>query len=283
MGAAPSVVFADIQIWDAEIVLTRFYFAALRAAFVAFVILLVSSDVENLGTAEGDLFVIFLALIAFIIVVFEYAAKIPVVLEFRYARPYNMFRAAIALVIIATLMGFSEIPRPLFPDRSIFGDFVALLSGPPFPGYFILRALDYDPQAGSFWLYENTIPASLFGFAVALFGGIWLWVSNWPLGREGFDLWKNMPNFHPTSGKRATELLLRSVIFQALTILMFPYLFAYLLGFLSNVLGFNFQQSPVFSFWLIFTGLLIPILLFFKSIAFLKLCLLAENLRKSDP
>ena len=262
--------------------LTKFYFAVLRASLVALIILLVSSDIENLGTAEGDLFVIFLAGITFILTVFEYTAKTPAILEFRYARPYNLFRAIIALVTILTLLGLSELPTTLLPEGSVLWDVYNLLASAPFPGYFIMQSLDYDPTVDPFWLYDNIIPAWSVGFVTAIVGGIWLWISNWPLGRDGFDLWQNMPNFHPTSGKRATELLLRTVAFYALTILLFPFLFAYVLGLLNSQLGFEFRQSPVFSFWLMLAGLLIPIFLTFKSIALLKLCVLAENLRKTE-
>jgi len=262
--------------------LTKFFFAVLRASLVVLVILLVSREIENSGTAEGNLFVIFLSGIAFVLIVLEYTTTTPTLLEFRYARPYNLFRALIALLVITTLLGFSETPMPLLDQGGKLQNLIDFMSAAPMPAYFIMQALDYDPQAGAFWLFDNIIPAWLAGIVIAVVGGIWLWVSNWPFGKDGFDLWRNMPNFHPTSGKRATEILLRSIMLNTFAFVLFPFIFALVLGLFKSELGFDFKQTPVLSFWILVAGLLIPVFLLFKSIALLKLCVLAESLRKID-
>ena len=261
--------------------LARFNFALLRGFLVAAFVLSFSVLIEQSGTAEGDLFYLTLALTLGALICLEYSFETPSITEFRFAPPYNRLRLLIACVVAFLLSEnqFSTIV-PGFEFVSYFEE--TNLNAWPSPVYYANIALGQDGEGANAWLHSATGGAAIVGCLVVLVCAAILWVSLWPLSPSGFNLWENMPNFHPKSGGKASDQIMVDALFYFLFFFILPYSIAFI-GFAMRVyLGFDFSNAPIFSFWFLFAFLTLPLFSLFKSLALVKICILAEKLRDAE-
>ncbi len=263
----------------------RISIAAFRALLVAGFVVVKSALVAQTGSVEGDLFVFTVALLVALFVFIEYASDMPSMLEFRYAPPYNRMRFLIAVVIAFALCSDTYSQNLFYAEgfnATTGNSFVGIFSIWPAPGHYLYTVLDYANQDPVYWLFDNVALASMLGFACVLVAGIYIWISPWPLGREGFNLWPNMPSFNPASGRSASDLLAVVALANIILFFVLPYCLTFLISLAQQDLGFDFRYTPVFTFWVLFTWITLPLFCLFKAIALLKLCVLAESLRKLE-
>ena len=263
----------------------RFSLALLRAVLVGFFIILTSTFVALSGSVEGDLFILAIAVLLGVFIFLEYISDVPAVLEFRYAPPYNRIRFLILVCVALTLSsGTNSVSQIIgLPITGSSPDFVVnVFSSWPSAGYYLNQAIGQSATTQSFWLFDNTSLAFFIGVLCVLAGGIYIWISSWPLGDDGFSLWPNMPSFNPTSGRRASDLLATIALINVTLFFGLPYALSYIIALARQNLGFDFLYNPVFTFWVLMIWLVVPLFALFKAIALLKLCVLAENLRRLE-
>ena len=261
--------------------LARFNFALLRGCIIAAFVLFFSALIEQGGSAEGDLFYLVFGLAAGLLVFIEYSFETPSVTEFRFAPPYNRLRLIIAFVVAFFLsLGAFENVLPGFQHSAILpnSSFDAL----PSPIYFIKEGLALDAGVPNEWLFEAIASAAFFGAILTLIAAAVLWISIWPLRPQGFNLWENMPNFHTRSGFKASDQLMADAIFNFAFFLVLPYSIAFIGYLMREYLSFDFASSPILTFWFLFLFITVPLFALFKALALVKICILAEKLRKSN-
>ena len=264
--------------------LARFFNAFSRAILVVAFVLIKSALVAQSGSVEGDLFVVVAALLIGFFLFFEYFADMPAVIEFRYAPPYNRIRFLIAIIVAVTLCYESPsvlaLANPEEPEK--LSPLVGIFSIWPLPGNYLYSILEYSDAEQRYWLYDNLASASALGLLGVFLAGIYIWISPWPLGRDGFNLWPNMPSFNPSSGQRASDLLLSIALLNLLLAVALPYAISFGISLAQHNLGFDFRHTPIFTYWVLFLWAAVPLFCLFKAIALLKLCVLAESLRKLE-
>lgn len=168
--------------------------------------------------------VAFVALFAAAFVFIEYAAAAPVLIEFRFAPPFNRLRfAALLLAVlllsllcagdgrgaaVAALAGLlgAALDFPFSPVRLAA---LMLPEGAPPRDAELLRdaaALAYAVMAG----------------AVAVFA-LLLRRTRWPLGPAGFNLWTNLPSFGPDPGSDLVRRLDRDALVNLASGVLLPF------------------------------------------------------------
>ncbi|GIX12801.1 MAG: hypothetical protein KatS3mg118_0760 [Paracoccaceae bacterium] len=145
-------------------------------------------------------------------VLHEYAARQPLLIDFRFAPPYNRARAVTlaALLIALTLLvragadgGAAASALAARADR-----LAALMDGTPGPVAMAGRLAEGWGMAGIAPLMRRAVALALtIAAAAVLVFGLVLWVFRWPARRERFNLWANLPTFQPVEGRLAERRL----------------------------------------------------------------------------
>lgn len=254
---------------------TRLVGALVRAIMIVVVILTPSLLIPGTG-AEGAKMLTLVALAFAVVVLFEYGAKYPGLIEFRDAPPFNRIRI---IALFLTLFGLSVI---CVGDRDGATLNVVLSA----LGYLVGRVLDfpYSPLR----LVLDQLPAgidaslaaqvqAMAGLAVLitllslfLFSAL-LRLEHWPNRGMPFNVWINLPTFDPTAGGDVVKRLNRdgrvNVIFGIFAPFIMP---------VVSVLGANQLQVPVFGspqsmVWALTIWMLLPLSLIMRGQAMLRI------------
>ncbi len=202
--------------------------ALARAFLVMVLITFPALMLPEVGPDTRQVVVLF-GLIAAVLTFIEYSATYPSLVEFRYAPPFNRIRfLSLALTVIALAL----IVRGQFAPTT----FALLLEA---LGALVGQALDfpYSPvRMVTLMLPEDAAPArvglirSLAGmsFMVSAFMLLVFFValrlSQWPAGRDSFNVWVNLPTFDPTAGGDVVDRLERDARFNLALGLLLPFL-----------------------------------------------------------
>ena len=252
--------------------LTRLAGASVRAVLVAMTVAIPAVMLPDVSPNSAELSVL-LAVIAAAFVVFEYGFSTPSLIEFRFAAPYNRLRFAVLAVLIVTLvLAFRSTVEHTtgtaivvsFANASYdFWDF----SISPLRSFMALAA-DSGPQSR-----EVLAQASALGLTIGAIGavlpGFLVWIFGWPLGRDHFNIWMNMPTF--SVGNDAAGKLRKAASVSVVFALSFPYLAPQAsLAFLGP-LGPISASNSQFLVWIIAIWAFVPAALLLRAVALWKI------------
>ena len=222
------------------------------------------------------------AAIAAAFVIFEYGFKSPSLIEFRFAAPYNRFRIAILAALLLTI-GFA-FRADLVPSDSttvIGGVAVATFDFWTFAGsplHFFME-LTTASTVESQHILGKASALALSVTVLGVFGfGASMWLFNWPLGREKFNLWTNMPTFD-VSKEDETEASLRQCALMSTIIgLTLPYLAPQAaLTFIGPLQPISASNSQ-FLVWMIAIWCFVPAVSLLRAVALYKVAsLIAQD------
>ncbi len=251
---------------------TRLAGASVRAALVAMTVAIPAVMLPNVSPNSAELSVL-LAVIAAAFVVFEYGFSSPSLIEFRFAAPYNRLRFAILAVLVVTLvLAFRSAVENTtgtamvvsWADASYaFWDFTFS----PLRSFMAL-AVESGPQSR-----ELLGQASALGLTIGLIGavvpGMAVWHFGWPLGRENFNIWMNMPTF--CVGGDTVGNLRKAAFVCVIFALSFPFLAPQAsLAFLGP-LGPISASNSQFLVWIIAIWAFVPAALLLRAVALMKI------------
>lgn len=145
---------------------------------------------------------------------FEYASSHPGLVDFRFAPPYNRIRfitfaaQVIALVFLCRAIDGAD---AFSPDILAYADRAVTVTDVPLSPVRITVAMIADDSSDAFRELVGRAAAVSFtiAFASFLFFALTLWLFRWPVGRDNFNLWVNLPTFEPTSGRDVERRLFR--------------------------------------------------------------------------
>ncbi|MEM6617792.1 MAG: hypothetical protein AAF761_00240 [Pseudomonadota bacterium] len=207
--------------------LIRLAGASLRAAMVATVVVVPALMLPDVSTSAEELAIIAAALAA-AFVIFEYGFQTPSLIEFRFAAPYNRFRFAMfAAVLVALTLAF----RPTIHDTgaSILLTQMAQSSlaawdfaGSPVRAFMTLTGA-MDDTARTLVATAAALAITVTVATMLVFAAIMTFFS-WPLSRDTFNLWINIPTFDANLGEDAQAALRQSAFMSVLIGLTLPYL-----------------------------------------------------------
>lgn len=242
---------------------------------IVVVILTPSLLIPGVGADNGTMMTL-VALAFAVVVLFEYGAKFPGLIEFRDAPPFNRIRV---IALFLTLFGVSVISVSDQHDSTLTVVVSAL-------GFLVGSALDfpYSPLRlvmeqlphGTDSLIATQLQA-MAGLAVLvtllslfLFAAL-LRLEHWPNRGTAFNVWINLPTFDPTAGGDVVKRLNRDGRVNVILGICAPFVIPAVL-----VMGANQLQVPVFGapqtmVWSVAIWMFLPLSLIMRGQAMLRI------------
>lgn len=263
--------------------MVRILGALLRALLVSAVIMY-PTVVLTPGSNSTDIFTLAFAIIAGSIVFVEYSVEIPAIFEFRFARPYNRFRFLLLAAVVLLLVLQLEINYSGGGSTGFLASVQAfskhIMSGWYSPAMLLVDAMAEAHDHDNMNCMETASFTFLFMIVSCSALGLWIWIGSWPLSKDGFNLWPNMPSFSLRAGQKAAGQMIKVAILSFTLAVTLPYLIPMFVKYGRVDLGIDYIHSPLAMFWVHFFWIAIPAMAILRTITLLKLALLAENLRK---
>ncbi len=249
--------------------------AVLRAVLMATLVMTPALILAEPGEDAGQ-FVVFMALLAGVLTFMEYRSTWPVVVEFRDAPPFNRIRfialfatvAAIALIF----RGDAE-PSTLTRVLALIGTRVShLLDFPYSPVRLVLITLG---DMVSVQTLEQARVAAGLSYLVSLLMlvalALAMWRRGWPLTREGFNVWVNLPVFDPAAGGDLVRRLDRDAQINLILGFLLPFIIPAIVQLVAGAVDFAHLDSPRAMIWVVAAWAFLPASLLMRGMALLRL------------
>lgn len=197
----------------------------LRGFLVALFILLPAMLLPGISQEVAQA-VTLIALIAAAVIMAEYAAAYPGLIEFRDAKPYNRLRFSLLVVLVLTLT---------LLQRDVSAGHASWLSG---LALWLASAFDFNfspmrlliislPQGLPVGHLVNVMASAALAFTMCFFGFLAFVVTMvlgyWPAKGSSFNVWINLPNFDPTKGVDVVQRLERDAQVNVLLGVILPF------------------------------------------------------------
>ena len=151
---------------------------------------------------------------------FEYGSSTPGFVDFRYAPPYNRFRAftiamqvvTITLVCRAVELGLADSVLVNWAQQA-----AQMLDFEYSPVSMAIDRILLDSRFSdttAILLVYSITTSFVVGVGMTLAFALILWVFGWPRDRENFNLWANLPTFQPYDGGSIPRRLRRDAYFN---------------------------------------------------------------------
>ncbi|MCP5088022.1 MAG: hypothetical protein GY952_14615 [Rhodobacteraceae bacterium] len=254
--------------------LTRLAGASVRAALVAATVAVPAVMLPDVSPISAELSIL-LAAIAAAFVIMEYGFISPSLVEFRFAAPYNRCRFAIlvALLVILVFAFRSGV------ESTVITVFVSSIGTSSFEFWdfpfsplhsFLTLAHTAGPESQSILGLAAASALTVAALGVTFLSAV-IWKFAWPLGRENFNLWVNMPTIDLAQEQDSIPNLRRSALISLLFGFTFPYIAPQaaltFLGHLEPVSSNNSQ----FLVWLIAVWCFVPAASVLRGLAVLRI------------
>lgn len=258
------------------------------ALFRAFMVaVLVALPALMLPSVAGDTaqIVTLLALVAGAVVLAEYSAACPGLIEFRDARPYNRLRFILLffLVLLLSILARVEV-MPTHFGQWLEGFAGALGQGMDFaysPAWLLLQALPPGlPQSHLAGVQAGAALAlvmaalSIAAFLLAIIVGYW------PRRRDAFNVWVNLPTFDPTAGQDVVQRLERDALVNVALGILLPFVLPVLLRLSTLLVQPVTLESPLAFVWGIALWAFVPVNLIMRGIAMQQVARLIREKRR---
>ena len=245
--------------------------ALLRAFLVGVTVTLPASLLPGTATDAAQIVVLF-AIFAAVLVLVEYAARYPGLIEFRHAPPYNRMRflgLALMLTLLSLLLRDAVAPTTLSRFVAALGGMLGhWLDFPYSPVRLLLLTLPQATPAGDVAMLRAAagLAATVALGIVALFGLI-LWRSHWPAQHAAFNVWVNLPTFDPTAGGDVVARLERDARTCLVLGVLMPFLTPALVLAGGSLIAPLSQAGGLTQIWVIAAWALAPAMLVLRGVA----------------
>lgn len=193
------------------------------AIFRAFLVVVVAAIPSLLlpSASQGAVeFALIIGGIIGIFTFFEYGSTAPGFVDFRYAPPYNRFRAftiatqviAVTLVCRAVELGLSEAAIVDWARQA--AQMLDFKFSPVSMGIDAILTDSRFSDTSAILLVYSISASFVIGIGLTAIFALILWVFPWPKDRENFNLWANLPTFQPKDGSNIPRRLRRDAYFN---------------------------------------------------------------------
>ncbi len=264
--------------------MTQLSGAIFRAFLVA---VLVALPALMLPDVSGDTaqIVTLLALVAGAVVLAEYTASCPGLIEFRDAHPYNRLRYILLFFLVLMLTIIARVD--LMPTRfgvTLNAFAMTLGQGLDF-AYSPVRMLVQSLPPG---LADGHLLAVRAGAALALVMAalsisaflLAIVVGYWPGRRNAFNVWINLPTFDPTAGQDVVQRLERDALVNIALGIVLPFLLPVFLRLSTLLIQPVTLESPLAFVWGIALWAFVPVNLVMRGIAMQQVARLIREKRR---
>lgn len=226
-----------------------------------------------------------LALMAGVLVFFEYTVRAPGLIAFRDAPPFNrlrflmLFCMVLALTLIARGDGFpgTDLARALggLVDHPIDRAFGPLHPLPPGMGGGAGRV-----SGSRLWLPEAAGMAWLIALTGMGLFALLLRLSGWPGRGQAFNVWVNLPSFDPTTGADVIVRLNRHARVNIVLALLLPFLIPATCRLVLGGFGPAPMLSPQILIWMVTAWAFLPASLLMRGLAIRRIAGLILTMRR---
>lgn len=216
---------------------------------------------------------------------FEYGTQSPGFIDFRFAPPYNRFRAftiAIQIIVITLVCRAVELGLNNATVLDWAQNLAVVLDFKYSPVAsainLILEGAGFSDTSAVLLVYTTSISFTV-GLGLTLLFSALLWVFKWPLDRENFNLWVNMPMFQPSEGASVAKRLKRDAVINLIMGIVLIYALPYIL-----VYGFDWLSPDIFEsnqvmIWVTALWVFVPSTLLARAAAMLKIARILSHVQ----
>jgi hypothetical protein len=254
----------------------RLFGAIFRAIWVVAIVTIPSLLLAS--ASQGSLeFALIIGGIVGIFTVFEYGSENPGFVDFRFAPPYNRFRAftlAIQITAITLVCRAVELDIQNAPILEWAQNAARSLD---FAWSPVARTVDLLIEDAAFsdtsavLLVWTTSVSFVVGFGLTFLFSSFLWVFNWPVDRAHFNLWVNLPMFQPSETMAVPSRLKRDALINVGLSIVLIYALPYALKYGSDLLTADILRSNQAMVWVTTLWVFIPTTLLARASAMWKI------------
>ena len=266
-----------ISVFQVAMLMLRGFLVALVFLIPALLLPEISQDI-----AQG---VTFLAILAAVVVMTEYSAAYPGLIEFRDAKPYNRTRFVLFFVIVVSVTILQREIMLGTDAANLFTSFAVVL-GTVLDFSFSPVALlvsSLPPGLSNEHLVVVQVSAAL-SYTLSLAGlGIFLAglaLGYWPRRAEIFNVWVNLPNFDPTKGVDIVQRLERDAQINVALGIILPFSLPALLHLSSFLVQPVTLETQLALVWGVSLWAFIPVSLVMRGVAMYRVSQLIRAQRR---
>jgi hypothetical protein len=187
--------------------------AILRALIVLFALAAPAAPAPGVMSSAREISVVIGAM-AGLCVFFEYAARNPGLIDFRFAAPYDQARVAVFNAMLVTTIFFvcAHDGQDNFSGQILSASLnIGARFDFPLSPVAMVGAMLSDPASPLMASILRGAAALSFVTALtgALFFSLLFWITPWPTGRETFNLWITLPTLETACGAEVERRLFR--------------------------------------------------------------------------
>jgi len=238
-------------------------------------------------TGDVDQIALLISLLAGAVVLEEYSARAPALIDFRDAPPFNRIRftalftaLALTAAVISAAAGVSgpltEVAVPLSRTAA------ALLDFPYSPVRVFALIVPADSPPALRALMRATAAISyLLGILAVVAMALSIRLRGWPLGNGPFNFWINLPTFDPTAGGDVVTRLVRATWQNLAAGFALPFVMAALMRVFSEEMATFLLTRPHSLIWVTAIWGVIPASLIMRGLALARIAELIESERRA--
>ncbi len=251
--------------------LTRIAGALLRAFLMVLLVATPSAMLPGTPSDTTQIVALVAVLVAFLTFI-EYYADCPSFVEFSTAAPYNRVRYLVALTtvfILAVMCRGKVEPSTITMFFTAIGQGLsALIDFPYSPVRLMVLMMPDDTEAATVNAVRTAAGiayiVSICGLAVmVLLVRVW----HWPRQTGGLNLWTNLPNFDPASGKDIVQTLSRDGQLNIILGFLLPFLIPAGISLISRLVNPVDMSDPHIMIWTVTAWAFLPASLIMRGIA----------------
>ena len=259
--------------------------SAARALLMAIMVAIPSLVLPKTSTDAAQMAAL-IALVAAVVTFAEYYSEYPTFLEFREAPPFNRLRffSLFLCVLFASLL-LAEADRTGGAAPTLLHAVAASTAGAldiPFSPVRLM-AIAFKDHPGVFDVETLTAISSLLMVtslvALALFFVHARFVF-WPIRKQAFNFWINLPLFDPTSGRDVLFRLKRDAHVNLALGFLLPFLIPALLRMWMGAFDPSRLAVPEVLIWVTCAWAFLPLTLMMRGIALFRVAALIEEKRR---
>lgn len=250
--------------------------AIIRALLVVAVVAIPSLLLPSASQGAFEFSLIIGSIIGFF-TLFEYGSTNPGFVDFRFAPPYNRFRAftiAIQVIVITLICRSVELnlhDAAVLEWAQTIGAYLDFKYSPVSEAInIILSEAEFSSTTAILLVYSISM-SFVIGVGGTLIFSLILWVFKWPRDRLEFNLWANMPTFQPSEGASVTKRLRRDAIVNVVLAVVLIYALPYTLMYGFDWLTVDIFENNQALVWATTLWVFVPTSLLARAAAMLKI------------
>jgi len=258
--------------------------AVVRAFLVALLLVIPALLLPEVGT-DSTQFALLVAMLAALLVFFEYNSAYPSYLEFRYAPPYNRMRfAAVLATVFGLTMAFrnGSSPSQMTDICASLTTIIGHALDFPYSPVRLLLLTMTDSGAAGVVPQARVAAGTAYFLSIVLIFGFTMVVRmlNWPTRNGAFNVWINLPLFDPTAGGDVVARLQKDARVNVVLGFLLPFLVPALIKALGAYVDLGAMENSQTLIWTVSIWAFVPASMMMRGVALARIAEMIEQKRR---